>query len=159
MKQDSSCFVTTLVDYYALPKSGEKEWPGRIQAEAESYSNWARFIEEALRDDFSKREGNSASGRFIPFILVHEFEALCFADCDAFCEGIGRPDIAEAMKAIRDALNLRKKSMTVRTAPSKRIINLHPSYEKPVEGNIGILEISLESSRRMPTFFRLDQPS
>lgn len=25
LKQDSGCYVTTLVDYYALPKSGEKE--------------------------------------------------------------------------------------------------------------------------------------
>ena len=148
LKGDSGCYVSTLVDYYALPKNGEKEWPGRIQAEAELYSNRARFIEDALRDDFSKREGNSASGRFIPFILVHEFEALCFADCKAFCDGIGRPDMAEAMKAIRGAFKSPEEiNDSPETAPSKRIINLHPSYEKPVEGIVGILEISLEKLR------------
>lgn len=148
LKQDSGCYVTTLVDYYALPKSGEKEWPGRIQAEGESYSNRAHFIEEALRNDFSKREGNSAAARFIPFILVHEFEALCFADCDAFCKGIGQPDMARAMKSIRDDFESPEEiNDSPETAPSKRIISLHPSYEKPLEGNIGIMEISLEKLR------------
>ena len=148
LKEDSGCYVTTLVDYYALPKSGKKEWPGRIQAETESYANRASLIEEALRNDFSKQARSGAADRFLPFILVHEFEALCFADCDAFCNGIGQPDMAKAMKAIRDAFESPEEiNDSPETAPSKRIIDLHPSYEKPVEGNIGILEISLEKLR------------
>ena len=126
-----------------------KEWPGRIQAETESYSNRARVIEEAIWDDFSKRVGyGSVASRFIPFLLVHEFEALCFADCDAFCEGIGRSDMAKAMNAIRDQFESPEEiNDSPETAPSKRIINLHPSYEKPIEGNVGILGISLEKLR------------
>jgi hypothetical protein len=32
LKEDSTCFATTMVDYYALPKEGQKAWPGRADA-------------------------------------------------------------------------------------------------------------------------------
>ena len=151
LKQDRGCYVTTLVDYYALPKSGMKQWPGRIEAEAEAYYDRAQVIEDAILSDLSAEalEGDrGAIDRVIPFILVHEFEALCFADCEAFCEAIGRPQMVAAMKAIRgDFESPEEINDSPETAPSKRILNLHPSYQKPLEGNIGILGISLDRIR------------
>src|SRR5882724_4110394 len=32
LKEDRGCFATTMVDYYGLPQTGEKAWPGRAEA-------------------------------------------------------------------------------------------------------------------------------
>src|SRR5438067_2197458 len=29
LKQDAGCLATTMVDYYGLPQTGQKAWPGR----------------------------------------------------------------------------------------------------------------------------------
>ena len=148
LQQDTGCYITTLVDYYALPKSGTKQWPGRLKAEQRHYAERAQVIEEAILSDFSKTVPPSAVSRFIPFILIHEFEALCFADSLAFCKAIGRSDIAGEMIEIRSQFESPEEiNDSPETAPSKRIIDLHPSYQKPIEGNVGILEIGLEKLR------------
>ena len=148
LQQDTGCYITTLVDYYALPKSGPKQWPGRLEAEQRHYAERAQVIEEAIRSDFSKTEPPSTVSRFIPFILIHEFEALCFADSMAFCKAIGRSDMASKMSEIRLQFESPEEiNDSPETAPSKRIIDLHPSYQKPIEGNVGILEIGLEKLR------------
>src|SRR5713101_2359479 len=32
LAQDPGCIATTMVDYYGLPQTGEKAWPGRADA-------------------------------------------------------------------------------------------------------------------------------
>ena len=32
LKADTGCLATTMVDYYGLPQTGEKAWPGRAEA-------------------------------------------------------------------------------------------------------------------------------
>src|SRR5688572_14370992 len=32
LKEDQGCIATTMIDYYGLPKTGPKEWPGRASA-------------------------------------------------------------------------------------------------------------------------------
>ena len=32
LKEDTNCLATTMVDYYGLPQTGDRAWPGRAEA-------------------------------------------------------------------------------------------------------------------------------
>src|SRR5437870_1001687 len=68
MKEDSAsdCYFTTMFDYYALPL----DFPGREDAQmlSDPYDRVQR-IESAFANDVN-------DPRFIPYIQLHEFEAL-----------------------------------------------------------------------------------
>ena len=93
LRQDQRLHVTTLVDYYALPP----DWPGLNDApSAPTISDKAQAIEDALIDDVSVAMGTSFNpNRFIPYVMVHEFEAMLFSNCDSFARAIGRPDLID----------------------------------------------------------------
>ena len=86
--------------------------------------------------------------RFIPFVVMHEFEALLFSDCAAFARGVGRPTLARSFQAIRDQFdNPEAINDSPITAPSKRVEQLIPGYQKPLFGNVAALEIGLNKIR------------
>ncbi len=86
--------------------------------------------------------------RFIPFVMIHEFEALLFSDCQGFAEGIGQETLASDFQAIRDDCSGPEKiDDSPQTAPSKRIAKLVPGYQKPPMGVLAALEIGLETMR------------
>jgi hypothetical protein len=108
-------------------------------------------VEQALVDDInSEMGGEFKSNRFIPFVVMHEFEALLFSDCAAFARGVGRPGIEAPLQAIRDNFSTPEEiDDSPETAPSKRIGILIPGYQKPVLGVQAASEIGLEDSSGM----------
>lgn len=83
--QDSEAWVTTLLDYYGLPE----DFPGaktvdNAMAHVES-------IEQALV------EAVNHPPRFIPFLVLHEFEAWYFASPNQVAAYYGQPKIAQMM--------------------------------------------------------------
>ncbi len=69
--------------------------------------------------------------------------------------GIGRPDLSTRFQAIRDQFATPEEiNVSPQTAPSKRIINLLPSYEKPLMGTLAVLEIGLDAIRQDCPLFR-----
>src|SRR5207245_5552062 len=51
LKQDQGCISTTMIDYYGLPRSGGKAWPGCEQAASLSVAHKAITVERAIFDD------------------------------------------------------------------------------------------------------------
>lgn len=155
-KQDPKCLQSTLVDYYALPQDGLKAWPGRLDAGRLLFSDKARLIEHSLTEDIQQHMGPDFSAlRFIPFIAMHEFEGLLFSDCERFASGIGRPQLAANLQAIRDQFNTPEEiNDSPLTAPSKRIEVLIPGYQKPLLGGLAALEIGLDCIRQQCPHFR-----
>ena len=79
---------------------------------------------------------------------MHEFEALLFSDCERFGAGIGKPEAAPRLQDIRDAFeNPEEIDDSPETAPSKRLNNLVPEYEKVLFGTLGAQEIGLPRMR------------
>jgi len=136
MKEDhnTECRFTTMFDLYALPD----DFPGFSEAakKNEPYDK-VKILEEAFYADINDR-------RFIPYIQLHEFEALILADpakldweylehdtpITNLCEMVG----AQNPELINDGFE---------TAPSKRILKEIPEYDKvtagvSVAGKIGI---------------------
>jgi Domain of unknown function (DUF4276) len=90
LREDRNLYSTVMVDYYALPQTGPNAWPGRDAPLNLTSSQKGKRVEEAILLDVAERLGTDpALCRFIPFIMMHEFEALLFSDCQAFAAGVG----------------------------------------------------------------------
>jgi hypothetical protein len=78
IKSDRSCYCTMLVDFYGMPK----DWPGRVESQScRNYQDKAQRVEQALSGDIVTQMGDSwNAARFIPYVQMHEFEALLFSD-------------------------------------------------------------------------------
>ena len=101
-----------------------------------------------MGEDFDPR-------RFVPYVMMHEFEGLLFSDPERLGEGIGRPGLAPAFEAIRKQFSTPEEiNDSPQTAPSKRILGLVPEYEKPLMGTLAVLEIGLDTIRQECPLFR-----
>lgn len=156
LKEDIGAVITTMVDYYGLPQTSGKAWPGRAEAGTLAFEQRARSVEDALLTDVCREMGrNFDSSRFIPFVVMHEFEGLLFSNCSLFAKGIEKPDLAPKFQAIRDQFsNPEEINDSPITAPSKRVQELVPGYEKPLLGTLAILEIGLDKIRSECPHFR-----
>ncbi len=150
LREDPNCIATTMVDYYGLPQEGEGAWPGRMDAASLRGSSKALSVENALHDDVISEMGTRFNPRrFVPFVVMHEYEALLFSDCAGFSRGIGQSRLGTAFQAIRDQFATPEDiNDSPVTAPSKRVEELLPGYEKPLLGSLAAIEIGLGCIRR-----------
>lgn len=156
LNEDRGCIATTMVDYYALPQSGAGAWPGRAEAGAQPFAIKAATVESALQQDIAEAMGADFDPqRFVPFVVMHEFEGLLFSDCQAFADGVGDSGLAASLQAIRDQFTTPEEiNDSPQTAPSKRVEALIPGYQKPLLGTLAALEIGLDKMRLACPHFR-----
>ena len=149
LRQDAGCIATTMVDYYGLPQQGDRGWPGREEATHLQPQKKAQRVETALLDSIAEEIGAGFDRRrFVPFVVMHEFEGLLFTDCAVFSQSIGRPELEPHFRRIREAFETPEDiNDSPDTAPSKRVENLIQNYEKPLLGVLAILEIGLTRIR------------
>ena len=151
---DQTALATTMVDYYGLPET----WPGRKQAgHQKSLRKRAASVEQAVLDDISESLGGSFDPRrFVPYVVMHEFEGLLFSDPDRFAQGMGMPDLSSELQAIRDEFdNPEEINDSPETHPSRRVRDLYKGYQKPLMGVLAAEEIGLDAIRgECPLFSR-----
>ena len=143
---DQSTLATTMVDYYGLPHT----WPGREQAGRQKIlRERAASVEEAVLEDISTSIGAAFDRcRFVPYVVMHEFEGLLFSDPDRFARGIGRLDLSPEFQAIRDEFRTPEEiNDSPDTAPSRRVRNLYEGYQKPLMGVLAVKAIGLDAIR------------
>lgn len=142
--KQTGVWVTTLFDLYALPNSFPgKESPAYLAPN--SGQRKAELLEQAWGEDMNRRN-------FIPNLLVHEFEALLFADVDAFPDWVEKREL-KALRAISDAADPEDINDGPQTAPSKRIEAALPGYRKKSHGPQIAIDIGLDKIRaRCPHF-------
>ena len=135
-----------MVDYYGLPDT----WPGRERSgDKRTLKARAATVQKAVLEDISKSlSGAFNRQRFIPYVVMHEFEGLLFSDPDRFAHGIGRPSLASELQAIRDEFRTPEEiNDSPDTAPSKRVKQLYQGYQKPLMGVLAAEEIGLNAIR------------
>ena len=149
LREDKGCFATIMVDYYGLPMSGDGAWLGRAESSSSPFAMKAQIVEDHLSKDVQSKIGkNLYKNRFIPYLMMHEFEALLFSDCENFCNGIGEPELTEKFQKIRNQFeNPEEIDESPNQAPSKRIQALVEDYEKPLLGTLAVLNIGLGQIR------------
>ena len=156
LQEDEACIATTMVDYYGLPATGRSAWPARAEASTLPFADKAPAIEDALTERVLEAMGPGFNpSRFVPFVMMHEFEALLFSDCAAFARTIDRPELGAGFQQIRDDFTSPEEiDDSPNNAPSKRIGAMVRGYQKPVMGTLAALEIGLETMRRACPHFR-----
>ena len=146
-RSDKTAYCTSLFDFYGLPN----DFPGKIQAQSMNNSkDKANCIMESLVDALSETTISAESlRRFIPYIQMYEFEGLLFSDCYSLASAIGQPKIRHELQDIRDEfLSPEDINDSYITAPSKRLLDLYPGYDKPIHGSLASLEIGIDTIRK-----------
>lgn len=150
LKQRPDTYVTQFFDYYGL-----KEWPNLNIIADQSHTEIAELLNNAAIEHVMRKYGDyQAQRRFIPYMAMHEFEALLFSDEAILAEAL---DVKlEQIATIIEACGEPEKINSSReTAPSKRLNQLKQSgkFKKTTEGISIAEQIGVEKMRlRCPLF-------
>jgi len=144
-------YCTTMFDFYAMPR----DWPGREHAAGLSYEQRGSHVEESIVQDLAAYIGDTFDRRqFIPYVQVHEFEALVFADVGQLAElasticGSSPAVLSKRFRAIlENAGDPEAINDDYRTCPSRRIKDVVPAYRKAANGPIVAGRIGLNVLR------------
>ena len=146
LKEDhhSECRFTTMFDLYALPE----DFPGYADA-AKLNDPYARVL--ALEDAFSQ---DIDDRRFIPYIQLHEFEALILADPKQLdWEYLEHDEPITNLVTMVGSQNPEMINDGPQTAPSKRILKEIPEYDKVTSGVSVAQKIGIDSLRQKCSHF------
>jgi len=139
LNQEAQSRVTTMVDLYALPL----DFPGwKLAAKIKDPLQRVAALEKAFAEDIG-------SSRFIPNIQLHEFEALLFSDIGRLV--VGYPGFRKEIESLEEEtaqINPELINDGQETAPSKRILQTIPKYDKVWAGGLTVLEIGLPQIRK-----------
>ncbi|TCC36907.1 DUF4276 family protein [Kribbella sindirgiensis] len=129
--------VSILVDFYAYPRNG----PGaaccdRPHQPRQCAETRVREMERAIADP-----------RFVPYVVLHEFETWVIAAASESGSVLGDVAVAEKLQAEADAVagDVELLNDSRQTAPSKRVQRCWPDYDKVTDGIEAIREAGLEA--------------
>lgn len=146
LKQDRTAHVSTMFDLYGLPT----DFPGSDEARHLAPTARVRRLEHAFGVDIN-------DSRFIPHILLHEFEGLLFSDVGAIdAELIDEPDDTQLVDLRRIREGFESPELIndgFETCPSRRICRLFPRYQKVTDGVRIAERIGVEEIRRNCSHF------
>jgi hypothetical protein len=119
-------YVSTMFDLYHLPA----DFPGYADAEkmSDPYSK-VDILEGSLKNDLCKDRPI-----FLPYLSLHEFEALIFSDITVVDNHFFETDVTPLRDTVSQHPNPELINNSEQTAPSKRILQCIPEYDKPVDG-------------------------
>lgn len=145
LRGDTGALATTLIDYYRL----DGGFPGVADSKGKNGTTVKAQVVEQAMSEAARTQLELGAERFLPYVQMHEFEGLLFSDPEAFAVGIGKSQLADKFRAIRqqfatpEDINDRPE-----TAPSKRVLQLMPEYNKPLHGTLAALEVKLPTMRQ-----------
>lgn len=139
-KSQSNVLVTTFVDFFSIPKN----LPGYKVAMAKpDCGKKVEALENSIKNDIGCLNNNT----LLPYIQLHEFEALLFSSIDGFKEQWNsEPKVIKAIeKVIAKYYNPEDINDNKNTAPSKRLETIIPNYNKIVDGNFIALSTGIDT--------------
>jgi hypothetical protein len=143
--KEKNVYVSTMFDLFRLPN----DFPGYETAmrEADAYRK-VKCLESALMDDIDGRKPV-----FIPYLQLHEFEALLFSEPAALGSYFFDRDTQTIQAAAEQYENPELINGSEETAPSKRILSCVPTYEKVTDGVAITEKIGLPALRQKCAHF------
>jgi hypothetical protein len=150
LKQRHSTYLTLCVNFYGI----KNDWPGFFDAKKEvTPSGKAAKINDATRRRVGELFGESnVEKRFIPYVAMHEFEALLFSDPEKLAQAlqVSPGEIEKIIAACGEPENI---DDSPQTAPSKRLEKLCPGFRKTSTGIAIAKAIGLTGMReKCPVF-------
>jgi hypothetical protein len=129
-------FVTTFFDYYAFPAGEAKGWEFVPKLKADATFRGGEAVVELIEKEIHRRavdgiDLRDVESRLIPYVQLHELEALFFAEPDKMAMTFGSPSLAKGFtEAVAACGGCEKINDTPQKAPSKRIQAAFPGYIK-----------------------------
>ncbi|MGM9735049.1 MAG: DUF4276 family protein [Candidatus Cryptobacteroides sp.] len=141
--QKNDFIVSTLVDYFRIPNNMPHYDEAMIQS---NDLLRADYLQKSFLADINDR-------RFIPYIQLHEFEALLFSNNNGFAK-YWNDDMSKLTKSIVDMYqNPEDINSSPETAPSKRLLAINKKYDKVIDGNLIAIEVGIhEMINKCPRF-------
>jgi hypothetical protein len=144
-------YCSTMFDYYAMPEN----WPGRAGANNKPWHERAKAVEVQIAADIQQSMGPKFNPKFfIPYVQLHEFEALAFAGVNQLASVVApltnsSAEILETSfaKILEEAGSPEAINDGYETCPSRRIVNIAPAYRKRLHGPIVTERIGLKVLR------------
>lgn len=130
--QGSDVVVSTFVDYFRCPELPYQKKIDSLSSDREK----VEAMEEAIASDIN-------DWRFIPYIQLHEFEALLFSSVAGFGVYFNDKVLNEIQNIVNSFENPEDINSSPETAPSKRLIRIIQDYDKVMYGNLVALENGL----------------
>ena len=125
--------VSTLIDFFRCPDTPGKD----VWGKATSHEQEVSLREEEIRRDIDNT-------RFIPYIQLHEFEALLFSSDVAFGELFTDRQSQELSQIVAKYPNPEEINTTPDGAPSKRLKRIVKEYNKVTHGDLIAGAIGIE---------------
>lgn len=142
LKQDKTAYVTTFIDFYGIYQ--HHEYPYWLESKNNPIKSDALTkIEDGMKEDI---EGNLRD-RFLPYIQLHEFEALLFSEMSVFLLNFERHEFSDYKyleETIEHYPNPENINDGIQTAPSKRLEKIIKGYKSDKE-NLKVVYGSLLS--------------
>lgn len=128
--------VSMFVDFFRIPEIPHRERWSQKATHKEQVSEMERCIAEDIHDY-----------RFIPYIQLHEFEALLFSSNKGFETYFQEDEAQKTQRIVLQFDNPEDINTTPEGAPSKRLIDINANYDKVIEGNLIALEVGMDNIR------------
>ncbi|MBI4792279.1 MAG: DUF4276 family protein [Deltaproteobacteria bacterium] len=131
LKQRQDTYLTLFVDFYGI----KSDWPGLKEAKQQVIPcNKAAIINDATKEQVEKLFGShGADKRFIPYVAMHEFEALLFSEPQKLAEQLHVPQ-TKIDKILTECGEPENIDDSPNTAPSKRLEDLSDRFKKTSTG-------------------------
>jgi hypothetical protein len=130
----SAACVTTMLDYYGLPK----DFPGKANLSDHTPYERVAHLERAFAADIGDQ-------RFLPYLMLHEFEAMLFADPTVLPSVL---NTSQTLSMPRRFTSPEEINEGQQTHPSARIRQqFGDDYRKALHGPLAIARIGLARIR------------
>lgn len=130
LKQRKDTYITMFIDFYGIAEWPEYDAARRERTHKGKSEKFLATTKAKVLEFFSEYD---AERRFIPYVSMHEFEALLFSAPAVLARHLGVT--SEKIEAIITACGEAEKiNDSPQTAPSKRLENLHSCYKKTSTG-------------------------
>lgn len=142
---DSSAnIVTTMIDYYALPS----DFPGYDQRPNGTCFQRIEFMEIQFSTDINQT-------KFLPYLQLHEFEALVFASEDKLSTAFlnKNREIQQVSAVNKTFASPEVINENPNSAPSKRLKSIFPEYQKTFHSQLILSQARIDDLRAKCSHF------
>ena len=151
LKQQKDALVTTFFDYYGVKTRKFPNWKETIGMNNANVRERIEILENGMLEEID----SNLRYRFIPYIQLHEFEALLFNSIEIFDDmfELEQYDRTKLLNIFNEFPDPEMIDQGTETSPSHRLIKIIPAYRKIIQGNAIAEKIGIEKIRQKNKHF------
>ena len=151
LKQQKNALVTTFFDYYGVKTKKFPNWKETVGINKANVRERIEILENGMIEEIDSK----LRYRFIPYVQLHEFEALLFNNIEVFDDmfEFEQYDRAELLNVFNEFPDPEMIDQGTETSPSHRLIKIIPAYRKVIQGNAIAEKIGIEQIRQKNKHF------